>query len=132
MLPLLIAVVFGIAVGYFATQNTTPVTIQVAQYTLDDVPLYLALVGSLFIGLFIAWILYLARSLSSTFTIYGKNHAVKRAQRTVADLEHRVHELEVENAQLRHEPAPSEARTIQTERAKNQFFSRPLFRRTGG
>jgi uncharacterized integral membrane protein len=101
MLVLLFAVIFGIGIGYFATQNTAPVTIRVAEYTLEQVPLYLVIVGSLFVGLFIAWILYFARSVSSTLTIYGKDHAVKRAQQTAAGLEERVHELEAENAQLR-------------------------------
>jgi cell division protein FtsB len=91
-------------------------------------------VGSLFVGLFIAWILYVARSVSSTLTIYGKNHVVKKAQRTVADLEHRVHELEAENAQLRTgRPPVSEApvRTVRPDRSEKRFFSWPLFKRTG-
>jgi phage shock protein A len=48
-----------------------------------------------------AWILYFARSVSSTLTIYGKDRAMKKAKHTVADLEHRVHELEAEKAQLK-------------------------------
>jgi len=59
MLVLLVGIIFGLAIGYFATQNTTLVTIQVAQYAFEEVPLYLVIVGSLFVGLFIAWILYL-------------------------------------------------------------------------
>lgn len=131
MLGLLIAVVFGLAIGYFATQNTTPVTIRVAEYTLEDVPLYLVVVGSLFVGLFIAWILYVARSVSSRVTLYGKEHAVKKAQRTVVDLEYQLHELEAENAQLRQEhPAQSEVRTIRPQGSENRLFSRPLFKRS--
>jgi cell shape-determining protein MreC len=105
MLALLIAVVFGAAVGYFATQNTLPVTIQVANYALEDVPVYLVVVGSLLIGLFIAWILYVARSVSSTLAIRGKNTEVRRAKQDIAELENRVQELEVENARLRTYPA---------------------------
>jgi len=111
MLVLFVAVLFGLAIGYFATQNTTPVTIRVAQYAFEDVPLYLIAVGSLLIGLFIAWILYFARTVSSTVTIYGKDHQVKRAKQTAAVLEHRVHELETENTRLNtntKHPFPSE------------------------
>ncbi len=103
MIVLLIAVVFGLAVGYFATQNTTPVTIQLNEYAWKDVPLYLVIVGSLLVGLFIAWILYVARTLSSRLAIYRRDHAVKRANRTVADLQQRVQELEVENTRLKTE-----------------------------
>jgi cell shape-determining protein MreC len=56
-----------------------------------------------------AWILYFARSVSSTLTIYGKDRAMKKAKHTVADLEHRVQELEAENARLKDTlPPPSE------------------------
>jgi uncharacterized integral membrane protein len=101
MLVLIIGVIFGLAISYFATQNTTPVTIRIAEYTWEEVPLYLVIVGSLFVGLFISWILYLARAVSSRITLYGKNHEVRRARRTAADLEMRVRELEAENADLK-------------------------------
>ncbi len=101
MLALLIAVVFGAAVGYFATQNTIPVTIRMAEYAIEDVPLYLVVIGSLLIGLFVAWILYVARSVSSSLAIRGKNTEVRRARETIAGLEERVRDLEVENARLR-------------------------------
>src|SRR5262245_65312034 len=100
MLILLIGVIFGLAIGYFATQNTTPVTIHVAQYAFEG-PLYLVIVGSLFLGLFMAWILYFARSVSSTLAIRGKDHALKRARQAVADLELRVRELQAENTHLK-------------------------------
>jgi len=101
MLVLLIAVISGIAIAYFGMQNISPVTIRLNEFVWDDVPLYLVIVGSLFVGLFMAWILYFARSVSSTLTIYGKDRAMKKANHTVADLEHRVHELEAETAQLK-------------------------------
>lgn len=106
MLALLVAVIFGLAVGFFATQNTTPVTVQLADYALEEVPLYVVIVGSLLLGLLIAWILYIARTVSSTLTIYGKEQVVKKTRRTVADLEQRVRELEAENARLRISAAP--------------------------
>ena len=109
MLVLLVAVISGIAIAYFGMQNISPVTIRLNEYVWNDVPLYLVIVGSLFIGLFMAWILYFARSVSSTLTIYGKDRAIKKSKHTVAELEQRVHELEVENAQLKNErSSPSE------------------------
>ena len=109
MVVLLVAVIFGIAIAYFGMQNISPVTIRLNEYVWNDVPLYLVIVGSLFVGLFIAGILYFARSVSSTLTIYGKDRAMKKAKHTVADLEHRVHELEAENAQLKNQlSSPSE------------------------
>lgn len=106
MLGLLIAVIFGIAIGYFATQNTTPVTIRVAEYAFEEVPLYLVIVGSLFVGLFVSWILYLARCVSSRVTIYGKDHEVRKVRQTAAGLEQRVQELEAENSHLKTNHSP--------------------------
>ena len=101
MLVLLVAVISGVAIAYFGMQNISPVTIRLNDYVWNDVPLYLVIVGSLFVGLFMAWILYFARSVSSTLTIYGKDRAMKKAKHTVAGLEQRVHELEVEKAGLK-------------------------------
>ncbi len=100
MLVLLVAVISGIAIAYFGMQNISPVTIRLNEYVWNDVPLYLVIVGSVLVGLFMAGILYFARSVSSTLTIYGKDRAMKKTKHRVADLEQRVHELETEKAQL--------------------------------
>ncbi len=107
MVVLIVGVIFGIAIGYFATQNTTPVTIQVGEYAFADIPLYLVMVGSLFVGVVVSAVLYLAKSVSSRATIYGKDYAARRARRMAADLEQRVHELEAENVHLRSDQHPS-------------------------
>ncbi|MGZ8464848.1 MAG: lipopolysaccharide assembly protein LapA domain-containing protein [Candidatus Binatia bacterium] len=100
MLVLLVAVISGIAIAYFGMQNVSPVTIWLNEFVWNDVPLYLVIVGSLLVGLFMAGILYFARSVSSTLTIYGKDRAMKKTKHTVADLEQRVHDLEAEKARL--------------------------------
>jgi uncharacterized integral membrane protein len=101
MLALFVAVIAGAAIAYFGMQNISPVTIRLNEYFWDDVPLYLVIVGSLFIGLFMAWILSFVRSVSSTLTIFGKDRAMKKAKHTVADLQQRVDELEAEKARLK-------------------------------
>ncbi|HEY7219074.1 MAG TPA: LapA family protein [Candidatus Binatia bacterium] len=107
MVSILLTVIFGLGIGYFATQNTAPVALRVGDFIWPDVPLYVVAVGSLLLGLFIAWIFYFARTLSASLTIFGKDREMSRSRRTVGNLEHRIHELEVTNAQLRAE-RPSE------------------------
>ena len=112
MVVLIVGVILGTAIGYFATQNTTPVTIRVGEYAFADIPLYLIIVGSLVTGVIVSWILYLAKILSTGGTSYGRDYAaMKRARRVAADLEQRVHELEAENVQLRsdHRSSPLES-----------------------
>lgn len=103
MLVTLFTVVLGLVIGYFATQNTTPVALQFGDYILADIPLYFVAVGSMLLGLFIAWIFYFARSVSSALTIYGKNSAMKKAKQAVGNLEQQVRELEAENQQLKND-----------------------------
>lgn len=102
MLLIFLSMIFGLAIGYFATQNTWPVTIQFGELVLQNVPLYMIAVGSLILGLLIGVIFYLARSVS-TLRFVGKDHETERARRTVIELEHKVHALEAENARLRNE-----------------------------
>jgi len=101
MLALVVAVIFGLGIGYFATQNITPITIQFADYVVEKVPLYVVILGSLLVGLFIAYLLYLARSVSSKLTMRGENDADRRVRRAIADLEERVDHLESESARLK-------------------------------
>ena len=102
MVVLIVGVILGTAIGYFATQNTIPVTIQIGEYAFVDIPLYLVIVASLVAGILVSWILYLARMVSSRTTGYGRDYvAMRRARRMAADLEQRVQELEAENVQLR-------------------------------
>ena len=101
MLVILLSVVFGLAIGYFSTQNTAPVTVQFGDFILPDVPLYLVTIGSLLLGLLIAWIFYFARTVSTSVTIFEKDHAMKRSRQTVAEMDRRLRELEIENARLK-------------------------------
>jgi uncharacterized integral membrane protein len=102
MVVLIVGVILGIAIGYFASQNTVPVTLRVGEYVFADMPLYLIIVGSLVIGVFLSWILYLAKIVSSGATSSGKDYvAMRQARRMAADLEQRLQKLEAENVRLR-------------------------------
>jgi uncharacterized integral membrane protein len=123
MVSLLLAVIFGLGIGFFATQNTTPVELRVGEFIWSQVPLYGVAIGSLLLGILIAWIFYVARTVSSSLMIAGKNREVSRTRRTVADQEQRIHDLEVTNAQLRAErpteprvSTPPESRDVRLER----------------
>ena len=114
MLSLLFAIIFGLAIGFFATQNTAPVTLQFGHFQFDNIPLYLAMIGSLIVGLLIATLFYLGRTASSHLGGYGRRHWVKRSEIDTTDtialeearadrarLEQQVRQLESENARIR-------------------------------
>jgi len=102
MFALIILVVFGLGMAYFATQNTVPTSIYIADYRFGGIPLYIIVIGSLLLGIFISWIISVAGAFSSILTIYGKNSKIKNADKTIDELKEKKHELEVENAGLKH------------------------------
>jgi uncharacterized integral membrane protein len=101
MLSIIFALIFGLGIGYFAIHNATPVTIQLGEFVWQDIPLYFVAVGSLILGVLLASIFYLVRSVS-TLSVYGKHpHHRTIDDREAVALERRVHDLEAENARLR-------------------------------
>ena len=94
---------FGLAVAFFAGQNTYPVTIELANYRAAGIPLYIVIVGSLILGFFISWIVSLIDGAFTMFAMRGKDNTIRDSKRLVGSLESRVHDLEVENARLRGE-----------------------------
>ena len=98
MLSILFSALLGLAIGYFALQNATPVSIQLGELVFSDVPVYLIAVGSLILGIFIASIFYVARTASS---VYGRHHHPTTDHKTVMALERRIHDLEIENTRLK-------------------------------
>ncbi len=70
-------------------------------YPVLDLPLYMIVIGSLLLGVCIAWIISFVGSVSSSFKIRGKESALKDAKRTIAELTKRVHQLELQNVELK-------------------------------
>jgi uncharacterized integral membrane protein len=97
----LLAVIFGLGVGYFATENTVPVALRLGEFVIENVPLYLVAVGSLLAGLIIAALFFAARSLTGSVTTIGKERDTGILERDVANLEYRVRELETANNHVR-------------------------------
>ncbi len=100
MVLLILLIVFGIIAALFAVQNTTDVVVTVLGYTFTDIPLYLVMLGSLLLGLLVSSLINLSNIISSSLTIHGKDAKIKQSKGTVADLEKRIHQLELENAKL--------------------------------
>ncbi len=103
MLTLIILVIFGIGVAFFATQNTQTISIVFASYSLSGIPLYLIVLMSLLMGFVVSWILSLVGVISSAFKIRGKESTIKDANKQISELTKSVHQLELENERLKAE-----------------------------
>lgn len=103
MLSLIITVVFGLVIAYFATQNTQPVSISFMQYRLTGIPMYVIVLVALILGTFVSWLISMVGSISSFLTIHGKNKKISESKQAATDLTKRVHQLELENERLKTE-----------------------------
>ena len=113
MLALIILVVFGVGIAFFATQNTQTISITLATYHLSGIPLYLIVLGSLLLGFVVSWILNFFDVISSALKIHGKESTIKNANKQISELTKRVHQLELENERLKAESGhPSDDKSL--------------------
>ena len=101
MLSLIVTILFGLGVAYFALQNSMNVVIHMWNYTLIGVPVYAVVVISILAGVLISWVISGLNSLAAYLALRGKDKVIKEDKRTISQLRQDLHKLEVENAQLR-------------------------------
>lgn len=101
MFLLLFAILLGLLMAFFATQNTQAVSLSIANATFRGVPLYVIVLGSLLLGIFLSWLLSLVDAFSSTVTIWGKDRKLSKSNKAIDDLTKKVRELEIENSRLK-------------------------------
>lgn len=102
MLHLIILLVVWSFLVYISSYNFTPVTVNFGFYTLNNIPLFYVIVGSLVIGLVLSYIMQLVRTISNSFKLREKDHEIKKNKDDVLELTKRVHQLELENEKLKH------------------------------
>ncbi|OGE73969.1 MAG: hypothetical protein A3I07_04090 [Candidatus Doudnabacteria bacterium RIFCSPLOWO2_02_FULL_42_9] len=101
MLNIILILILGLLVTFFAIQNSAIVTIKLGNYSFDQVPQYLVIILSLILGFLISWLLSLVDFISSWFKIFGKDRKINESKIIVTDLKNKIHELEIENVQLK-------------------------------
>lgn len=119
MLALLILVVFGLGMAFFATQNVTATTIILAG-NIYHVPLYVVVIGALILGVFVSWLISIVNDLSNALAIHGRDKALQKANQENEELKRRLDELEAEKPNKSH---IVKEETIKKE-TKPSFFSR--------
>lgn len=100
MLSLILLFLVGLAMAFFATQNTAGTAITIAQSTFRGIPLYVVVIGSILVGIVVSWLISLSNALSSTMTLHRKDSTIRDAQTTIDRLKKENHDLQLENARL--------------------------------
>lgn len=101
MTTLILAIIVGLGVAFFSVQNTHGVTMTLANYSLTDIPLFIIVLASILVGLFVGFIMNIFQALSASFKIHGKDVAVKNANHIIADLKKKLDDVQIENNLLR-------------------------------
>jgi uncharacterized integral membrane protein len=98
MATLIITLLFGLVIAFFATQNTQDLSLNFLNYTTPGVPAYVVIVGAVLLGLGFSWILNLINSIFNGLEMRGKENKIKDYKQENAELLKRIHQLELENA----------------------------------
>lgn len=100
VLTLIVTVLFGLIIAYFGTQNTDVVTLNFLNYSIPGVPVYIVVVGSLLVGLFLSWVISLVNTISTGLTILGNESELKGTKKENTEYLKQIHQLQLENARL--------------------------------
>ena len=98
---LILIVAFGVLFSAFATQNTNPASLYIGPYSLSDIPIYMVILATLFLGLVSAGLVYLIYYLSSSLTISDKDKQLKNLKKDLVETTKMIHKLELENTKLK-------------------------------
>ncbi len=72
------------------------VTFTLLGSTFTDVPLFTVIIASILVGVLLAYVIYLFRSISVAFEMHGKDKKVKESEKSVTELTKKIHQLQLE------------------------------------
>jgi hypothetical protein len=101
MFALIVLIIFGLGMAYFATQNTGVVHILIGSYLITGIPIYVIAIGAILLGVFISWLISMIDSFSSSMILHGKDSALKEARKNIDKLQEENRELTIEIANLK-------------------------------
>jgi len=121
MFSLIILFIFGFMAAVFAVQNTQLTSVQFGQYGLTDIPLFAIVLAAALFGIFVSWLISLTGNISASMAMRGKDGQIKNARTEIAKLEKRIHDLESENDQIRHDARTHEFHQPAEDTSLNPF-----------
>lgn len=101
MATLIVTVLFGLVIAFFAIQNTTTISLKFLHYTIPSIPSYIVIVGALLVGLFFSLIISFVNDIATGFTIRGKDSKIKDYKKENTEYLKQIHQLEIENTKLK-------------------------------
>lgn len=108
MFILIFTLLFAVPVAIFATQNTQTVNVNFFQNLYPAVPLYLVVLVTLLTGVVFSWLIHIVDIFYSSWEIRNKVNAIKQEKKKNLDLAKKLHELELENAEIKGKYRPDD------------------------
>ncbi len=93
--------IVGGSMVYLAQNNLELVTLYLGNYVFADIPLFYIIIGSLLLGLTLAYLINLVNSIFVAFAMRGKDNKIKETKTEVVELTKMIHKLELENERLK-------------------------------
>jgi putative membrane protein len=114
VLILILLLVTGSILAYLSHNNLMLVSVNLGPYVFSDVPLFYVIIGSLLAGLILSYLISLIHSISTSFTLRGKEKEIQKNKNEVLELTKRVHQLELENEKLKNKSSikPKDANAL--------------------
>jgi len=100
MATLIVTVLYGLIIGYFATQNTGVISLYFMNYMIPNVPIYFVVGGALLAGLCISGLISIVNDISTGFTMWGKDSKIDASRKENTQLKDQIHQLELDVAKL--------------------------------
>lgn len=114
MLLLILLLIIGSGLVYISKYNFMLVSVNFGSFIIYGIPLFYVIIGSTLFGLILSYLVHLVNSISTSFTLRGKNNMIKKEQETVLELTKRVHQLELENERQKNDTdlVPSDSNAL--------------------
>ncbi len=103
MLSLILAILFGLSITFFAFQNSAGVPIVLGNFFLPNTPVYLVVIISMLSGILMAWFISAVEGMSHVMSARKKDNVIRDDRKSIAQMEEKIKRLEVENANLKHQ-----------------------------
>ena len=98
---LILLLVAGSVMVYLSQNNLLLVPLHLGPYLISDIPLFYIIIGSLLVGLGLAYLLYLVNSIFTAFSMRRKDKKIKQDKSEIVALTKQIHQLELENERLK-------------------------------
>lgn len=107
MILLIFLLILSVAVTYLSVQNTEVVSLNLVQFTFANVPIYVVILGAVLFGVVMAFLISFVNTISTSMLIRTQHKKIGQERKEVAELTKRIHQLELENVELRTELEPT-------------------------